>query len=271
MQDDELQSPRSRIALITATRNAEETVLECVNSVYMQTLQPDEHLIIDGCSSDRTIEIIKCNAAPYVKVLSSHDSGVYEALNKGIVNSSSEIVGFIHSDDWFASKAVLADVVNLFRNPLIDVVYSDLCVVKSYHDRNIIRYWRAGSFYPVSLSLGWMPPHPTIFARRSVYKKIGLFDTSFKISGDYDFILRLLSDTSLGIKYLPKISYVMRAGGTSNGSVRKEMHKLTEDWKALSNNNFFPLPAIIGKKFLKIPQFFGNKQCLLECSKDQLS
>ena len=247
-----------KLTLITATYNSENTILDCLRSVALQDYGQIEHLIIDGKSNDNTLSIIenfKFNKTEN-RVISEKDKGIYDALNKGIAMASGDIVGFVHSDDFLSTPHILSRIVKSFDENTAGV-YGDLDYVDSMDSKRTIRAWKSTNFSSRLLAKGWMPPHPTLFLKKEVYKKHGNFDLDFKIAADYDFMLRIFSDNSLQFCYLPEVITKMRVGGVSNRNLRNLIKKSTEDYRALKNNNIaFPLKALVQKNISKIPQFF---------------
>ena len=188
--------------------------------------------------------------------ISEPDQGLYDALNKGIAHASGDVVGFLHADDLFATPDALARIAEAFEDSSIDAIYGDLVYVSKADPKKVIRFWKAGDFSFASLKNGWMPPHPTFYARRSIYERLGAFDTSFHIAADYDCMLRILAAGKLHCRYIPEVLVRMRLGGKSNRSLRNLIRKSTEDYKALKSNHIGGIGTLIMKNVRKIPQFF---------------
>ena len=258
--DDQKSHKNLKISIITATFNSEKTILNCIKSVEKQSLNSFEHIIVDGMSSDKTLSIINRFRNNIDKLIVEHDEGIYDALNKGIKKSTGEIIGFLHSDDTYANQNVLKDVARIFKsNPYIDAVYGDLNYIKNNTPEKIVRRWKSSNFKLKMIKYGWMPPHPSLFVKSKLYKKIGYFDTSFKISADYLSILQLFSQRNFKAIYLPKVLVNMSTGGASNKSLTAILKKSNEDWKALRKSHFNILNSIIiliFKNIRKISQFF---------------
>lgn len=248
-----------KVSIITATYNSEETILATLNSLDAQTYENIEYIIVDGASKDNTIKIIKNNNARVFSVISEPDKGIYDALNKGINAATGDVVGFLHSDDLFSYPDAVKDIVSTFLDAKCDAVYADLEYVSKDNTDNIIRLWKSGLYSRNKLKSGWMPPHPTFYMKRCMYKKYGLFDLNFKIAADYDSLLRYLWSNSIKMGYLPKVVMKMRVGGASNRSLRNIIQKTQEDIKALKNNDLFWPKALLIKNFSKLPQFFIKK------------
>jgi glycosyltransferase len=212
-------------------------------------------LIIDGASNDGSVEFLHEIRFQNVKVFTEPDNGIYDALNKGIRLSSGKIVGFLHTDDFFSSNDVLAQIADIFDDASVDGVYADLNYVSSTIEGRIIRKWRAGAFNLRSLRRGWMPPHPTLFVRREVYEKIGFFDSTYKISGDYHSILKIFSMWPNSIVYFPRVVTNMRTGGASNRTIRNILLKTKEDHRALIDTGLGNWCTVALKNLRKLPQF----------------
>ena len=247
-----------RITLITATFNSASSIKTCLDSVVLQNYNDLEYLIIDGKSSDATIKIIKVyqKKFPFIKLISEKDFGIYDALNKGVQLASGDVIGFVHSDDFLEFNDIINDIVSMTKSENLDGVYGDLQYVDKSNTQEIIRSWKSCDFKPRLLKQGWMPPHPTLFLKREVYEKHGLFDLSYRISADYDFLLRIFKDPELKFGYLPKVITKMRVGGVSNQSLKNIIKKSKEDYRAIKINNIGNFLTLVRKNFSKIKQLF---------------
>lgn len=227
------------ISIITATYNSQDTLLDCIRSVENQFVET-RHIIVDGASTDNTLEIIGEHGDKLEKVISEPDSGIYHALNKGLALANSEIIGFLNADDFYPSNDVIARVLEVFRDPAIAACYGDLVYV-DYRDINrVIRYWRAGEFLPEKFYLGWMPPHPTFFVRKSVYDSLGGFNTELGTAADYELMLRFLLKHRINVAYIPEVLVHMRTGGASNVSVAARLRAHRMDYRAWRVNDLKP-------------------------------
>jgi glycosyltransferase involved in cell wall biosynthesis len=245
-----------KISIITAVYNRACFVADAVRSVQSQTWSDVEHIVIDGASTDNTLQVLHACLDKRAVLVSESDNGIYDALNKGLALATGEIVGFMHSDDFYADSNVLESVAEAFSAPLIDAVYGDLDYVLRADTSNIVRHWSSGEYSPAKLSYGWMPPHPALFLRRSVVERWGGFDTNFKISADYDAILRYFSQAKIQAFYIPRVLVKMRLGGVSNQSLLKVWLKTREDYKVLRRNGVGGVWALLNKNFRKISQFW---------------
>ena len=204
-----------------------------LTSSLKQTYSQVERIVIDGGSDDRTKNMLHQYSSKLDKVISEPDKGIYDALNKGIIFSTGDIVGLLHSDDFFADIDVLSNVAEKFLNPKLDFLFGDLCYVSSKNPENVVRFWKAGPFKPSLLNQGWMPPHPTVFVRRNLFNRFGKYDLQYRISSDYEWMLRVLNDDTVNVGYLPKVLVHMRTGGLSNRSLKHMLIKSLEDWLAV--------------------------------------
>lgn len=246
---------RVKISVITATYNCADTIAEAMRSVAEQTHPTVEHVVVDGASRDGTWELVQAHRTPSVVAHSEPDRGIYDALNKGIARSSGDIVGFLHADDLFADRGVLALVAEAFSDPEVDAVYGDLQYVRKDNPARVVRHWRSRPFTLGMLRRGWMPPHPTLYVRRSIYQRLGGFDTSYRVAADYEFILRLFSQPGLRAIYLPRVMVRMRVGGVSNRSLRNIARKSAEDWRALRYHRVGGIATLAWKNLSKLGQF----------------
>jgi len=245
----------STISVITATFNSATTIHDCLASVVSQR-GLIEHIIIDGCSTDDTLELVK--STPNVsRIVSEPDYGIYDAMNKGISLSTGDIVGILNSDDFYADFDVLDRVAEIFKDENIDSCYGDLQYVDAIDTTKVTRDWKAGVFDENSFYWGWMPPHPTFFVRRSVYEKYGLFNLNMGSAADYELMLRFLVKHKIRTAYIPEVLVKMRAGGVSNASLKNRIKANRMDRKAWEVNGLKPFPwTIYMKPLRKLGQYF---------------
>jgi glycosyltransferase involved in cell wall biosynthesis len=246
-----------KISVITASLNCIHTIPDAIESVVSQKYVDIEHVVIDGNSTDGTKEFITLSQKHLSKFISEVDNGLYFALNKGVSVASGDVVGFLHADDIFHDDDVLTKVANAFADSTVQAVYGDLVYVDKLDITRIMRKWHSGEFSDVCLLKGWMPPHPTLFLRRSLYEKLGVFDTRYRIAADYDFILRVLSQlTPEQVGYIPEVLVKMRIGGVSNRSLKLLLQKSWEDYQIIRKHKVGGLGTLLRKNFSKLPQFF---------------
>lgn len=243
------------ISVITITYNSEKTLRDTIDSVLGQTYGDVEYIIVDGKSKDSTCDIVREYGDKITKFVSEKDNGLYDALNKGIRMATGDVVGFLHSDDVYASPNTLKLIAEAFLHFNVDSVFGDLVYVDQADTSKIVRFWRSGKFHISKALAGWMPPHPTFYAKCSVYEKYGGFNTTFKIAADYESILRFLVRFRISSFYIPLVLVRMRVGGESNKSVKNLIRKSREDLRAMRINGLLSFVAIFSKNVSKFKQF----------------
>jgi len=248
-----------KVSIITAVFNGEQTVGQTITSIKGQTYKNIEHIIIDGNSVDNTLDVIKSHNYPKLRILSAPDQGIYHALNKGIMLSTGDIIGFVHSDDFLCNKNAIKKIVQAFSMTHTLAVYSDLDYVAQSDPSKIIRHWSAGTFSPSRLKHGWMPPHPTLYLSRSAYEKYGMFKTDYRVAADYEFILRVFSQINSNVYYIPETLYKMRTGGISTTNI---LTKMCEDYRAMRAHKTGNVITLLRKSLSKIKQFKWNNMIL---------
>ena len=247
-----------KISLITPVQNSINSINDLIKSVTDQNYIEIEHILVDGGSIDGTLETLNLYKKnnPEVKFISEKDNGVYDALNKGLNLATGDVIGFVHSDDFLSSNIIISEIASIFEKNDIDGVYGDLLYVKRNDISKIVRSWKSRPYYPEMIKKAWMPPHPTLFLRKEVYEKHGNFDSSYKISADYEFILRIFKDQFLKFEYLPKTITTMRLGGISNGSLRNIALKVKEDYRAMRKHKVGNIFTLVRKTLSKLDQYF---------------
>lgn len=248
-----------KISIITAVYNSKNTIGCAINSIQSQKFQDVEHIIQDGCSTDGSLAIINGILNKSSRVYSEKDSGIYDAINRGICRSSGDVVGIMHSDDFFAHDRVLGMIADALSNDRIDGVYGDLQYVGSDDTGRVVRHWKSGDYSLSKLRRGWMPPHPTLYVRRDIFERWGLYDTSFRIAADYDAMLRYLVKGQIKLAYIPEVLVKMRVGGESNRSLERILLKSREDLRALRRNGVGGFGTLAMKNISKIGQFVWGK------------
>jgi len=229
--------------------------------VAEQTHPDIEHIIVDGNSTDRTMEIVNRDRGRFGQVISAPDSGIYHAMNKGIALASGEIVGFLNSDDVFASAAEVACLAEAFENPAVEACHADLVYVGRHDSAKVIRYWQSNEYRYGQFRTGWMPAHPTFYVRRSVYQEFGGFDLRFRLQADFELTMRLLEVHRIRSVYLPRVLVKMRVGGATNNSLANILAGNLEAYRACLKNGLPVTPFFMLRKILsRIPQFFARPQ-----------
>jgi len=244
-----------KISIVTAVFNRAATVGQALASVRSQSWPEVEHVVIDGGSTDGTVPILQRHRDQLAVLVSEPDQGIYDALNKGLARATGDVIGLMHSDDFFADDRVLERVAAAFADPLVDAVYGDLDYVAKDDASRIVRRWRSSAYLPSNLARGWMPPHPTLYLRRGVIERWGGFDTRYQIAADYDAILRYFGQGQIRAAYIPHVMVKMRVGGESNRSLARIWQKTREDHAALRSNGVGGIGALILKNLSKLGQF----------------
>ena len=243
-----------KISIITPVYNSVRFIEFALLSLSTQVYKNIEHIVVDAQSKDGTLEKIKELSLDGSVIISEPDGGIYDALNKGIGRSTGSIIGILNSDDYFADSTVISEVMREFENPMVDIVYGDLIYISKDPPFKIVRKWRSGLFSKEKMRYGWMPPHPTIFIRRSLLESKYVYDTNYLISADYDFIVRFFYNKEVTVKYINKLMVVMRLGGASNKSLSNIITKIREDYRIAKNNDIGGIMLVLGKNLRKIPQ-----------------
>lgn len=254
-----------KISIITVTKNNKAGLLRAIECVHNQTYKNVEHIVVDGASVDGTVEILKqvqddiaksslLNTHYALLTISEADDGIYDAINKGIKLATGNVIGLLHSDDTFANENVLASIADIFTKDETDSVYSNLLYVNK--NGKSIRVWNSGNFTEQKMLNGWMPPHPTLFIKKEIFDKYGLYRTDMKIAADYEMILRLFWKYKITNSYLPITTYLMTMGGASNKSLKNILRKSKEDFRAMRLSSIpFPSFTLFCKNIRKLPQF----------------
>lgn len=229
-----------KISLVTSTYNSATTITDTLNSVRAQGYKDLEYIVIDGGSTDGTLDILNANRDIISTLISEPDKGIYDALNKGVKLASGEIVGFIHSDDFLASDDVLHQVSLAFEKTSTEAVYADLDYVAHDDVTKVIRKWRSRPYHSSLFFKGWMPAHPTFYLLKKCYDSFGLYSNELRQSADYELMLRMLLKHNVNAVYVPQVWVKMRTGGASNASWKNRWRANKEDYLAWKLNGLTP-------------------------------
>lgn len=244
-----------KISIITATYNSAATVADTIESVANQTYNNIEHLIIDGLSKDNTLDVVK-NSKHIGPVFSEKDKGIYDAMNKGILKASGDVIGILNSDDFYASNDIIEQVVHLFATTNCDLLYGDLYFIDQNDTSKVKRKWISGNYKLKDFLYGWMPPHPTFFVRKEVYEKYGMFNMELGSAADYELMLRFMFKHKLKTSYLNKVMVLFRVGGASTKNLNNRVKANMNDRRAWTVNELRPKWFTLHLKPLrKIKQF----------------
>lgn len=247
-----------QISIITVTYNSQDYLQEAINSYQQQDYDNKELVLVDGLSKDATPQIISAHKSLISKSISEPDKGIYDALNKGINLADGDVIGILHSDDYFASPNVLSQVAEKFKNnPNLQAVYGDLQYVDRTNPSKVIRNWKSGNYERSNFLKGWMPPHPALFIKKACFKNFGNYNLKYKSAADYDLILRFLYTNQIITDYIPEVLVKMRVGGLSNQSFKNRLIANNEDYLALKDNQV-PNPRWVAliKPISKLSQYF---------------
>lgn len=225
-----------KISIIVATYNDKEHLKLTLDSILSQDYESYECIVIDGSSGDGTIEILK----EYEKLFqlrkhdfvwkSEADKGIYDAINKGIMLAQGDLIGVLY--DLYADNHVLSKIVSVIKDEKTDGVHGDL-VYRS--KEKIVRYWKMGQGKIVK---GWIAGHPTLYLKKEIYQKYGLYNIDYKCSGDYEFQTRIFKDNIVKLSYIPEVLVYMFYGGTSSNGLHAYMVSLKEGNQALKENGY---------------------------------
>lgn len=247
-----------KVSIITSCFNREKTIEQAIRSVLEQDYPNIEYIVVDGASTDHSLEIIRKYKNRLAKIISEPDKGMYEAINKGLRAATGEIIGLIHSDDFLFSPHTVSHIVDRFKETGADFIYGNGLFVDSNDTDKVVRNWIGGGYRKWKVHCGWLPLHPTCYIRRECIGKYGLYDESYKIAADSDFLVRYLYEADLKVNYLNEYIVKMRMGGLSTDSKRRKM-MWKEDIRMYKNHGFHALPTKLMKMAWKIPQFISAK------------
>jgi glycosyltransferase involved in cell wall biosynthesis len=246
--------PPLKVSIVTVCYNAAATIRKCIGSVISQDYPHLEYLIIDGASTDGTLQIINEYGEHMAKVVSEPDRGIYDAMNKGIAQATGDVVGILNADDFLVTSQAISKVAEAFVQSGADIVYGNLNYVNP--QEKIIRRWRSGSYNAGAFGWGWMPPHPVFYARRSLFERLGNYRLDYGSAADYELMLRFIHRHPLQVYYLDMTLVHMLTGGASNKSLAARVKAYRYDYLAMQQNGIrFPYLTILFKPLRKIPQY----------------
>lgn len=212
-----------KISLLTVSYNSGATIKDTIESVLAQDYLDIEYIVVDGNSTDNTMDIIRSFNGKISRCISEPDKGIYDAMNKGLALATGDVVGIINSDDFYYDEQVISKVAEAFSDAAVDAVFGDLIVVDPNDLNKVVRTYSSRKWHPEKFAKGFMPAHPTFFVRRKYYDECGVFKTDYKIAADYEMLIRLLYVRRLSYKYLPMKMVVMRKGGVSSNGLRSNI------------------------------------------------
>jgi len=228
-----------KISIITAVFNRESTIERCVRSVLNQKYEDIEYIVVDGLSTDGTMEILSQFEGQITQLVSARDFGIYDALNKGLSMATGDVIGFLHSDDYFASNDVVASIAREMESHSMDLIYADLDFFHQNTPEKSTRFYSSSFFKPWMMRFALQPAHPTVYARKSVYERVGNFNLDYKISADFDWLLRCLVLAKCKSKYLKQTFVKMQMGGASTGGIKSVIRHNAEDLRILKSHGIY--------------------------------
>lgn len=253
-----------KLSIVTVTYNSGITLRDTIQSVLFQSYPDIEYLLVDGLSRDNTVEIIKEYEPQFssrIKWISEKDSGLYDAMNKGIRMATGDIVGIINSDDFYHRTDILAKVADAFQDETVQAVYGDVRFVNPDNLDKTVRYYSSKKFSPNLFRYGFMPAHPTFFTYRKYFDEFGYYKTDYRIAADYELLIRFLYTHHLKAKYLPLDFMKMRTGGASTASFKSNLLLNKEIVRACRENGLWTcMPLLFLKYFIKVFELIFTRE-----------
>lgn len=222
-----------KITVITLSMNSAATIRDTIESVLAQDHPDIEYIVVDGASTDGTLDIVRSYGNRISKVVSEPDRGMYDSANKGLALATGDVVGYLNSDDWYAAPDVLSTFARSFARGDVDVVHADLDFVDPRDTARITRRFRSREFVPGDFRAGWHPAHPTFYVKREILRDIGGFDEQYRIASDVDLMMRVLEVRRARSVHIPRVMVMMREGGLSNGSFRRIWRANVECYRSM--------------------------------------
>jgi len=249
-----------KISIISATFNAASTIRDMLDSVGGQTHRDIEHLVIDGGSSDGTVDLVRRHGTRVSALVSEPDQGIWDAMNKGLRMATGDIVGFLNADDEFINDGVVARIADVMADAELDACYADLIYVARDDPQRMVRDWVSEPYRPGLFLKGWMPAHPTFYARRSLFDRYGGFDLQFPLQSDFELAMRLMEVHRIRTRYVPEYWVRMRSGGQSNASLSRVLRGNWEAYRIARHHGLAVSPWYpVAKVLSRLPQFLRRR------------
>ncbi len=252
-----------KISIVTACYNSAATIRDTLRTIQMQTHQDIEHIVIDGGSTDGTLEILEQNRQHIAYLMSEPDKGLYDAMNKGISKATGDVIGLLNSDDLFADHLALSHVNQALADESVDACYGDLVYVNHNNINQVARYWKSSAYASHLFAKGWVPAHPTFYVKKRVHDQHGmLFNTDYKLAADYDVLLRLLFSHGIKTSYIPDVMIKMRLGGATNKSLKNIVNQNKEIMRILKKHQcpYSPTTLLCNKLATRVQQYLNKGQ-----------
>lgn len=244
-----------KVSVITVCYNSAETIVDTLISVAGQAAVEVEHILVDGGSTDGTLAIIERYGEHVARLISEPDNGIYDAMNKGLRVATGDVIGFLNADDVYADENVLATVAGVMAGEQLDALYGDVAFFRSGNPALTVRRYSSARFGPERIAWGWMPAHPALFLKRSVYERFGVFRTDYRIAGDFELVARIFHGGTLKYRHVPNVLVRMRTGGVSTGGWRNTILLNQEVLRACRENgidtNLFKILSKYPRKLLE--------------------
>lgn len=246
-----------KISIITITYNSAATVRDAIASIDAQDYGDIEHIVVDGLSQDATLELVAKHPKPWRRVVSESDKGIYDAMNKGFGLATGDVIGFLNSDDMYASSFVVSEIARVFQDSNVDACYADLVYVDQQTAKKVIRYWQSFPYRAGLFAKGVVPPHPTFYVRRAVYQEFGGFDDQYLLAADYLYMLKLLEVEGINSCHVPQVWVKMRIGGATNKSIGNVIKQNLEIYFGARSLGIRlpPLYFVLSKIWIRLSQF----------------
>lgn len=251
-----------KISIVTVAFNSSKTIEDTMESILNQSYKDIEYIVVDGASKDDTLEKVKRYEKKFketgrkLRWISESDKGLYDAMNKGIKMATGDIVGILNSDDFYKDSKVIEDVVEKFEKENVDSVYSDLLFIDPNNNNKVVRVWKSGNYKKGSFKNGWHPAHPTLFIKKRIYDKYGVFNLKYRLGADYEIMLRFFEKMKISCAYLEREIVNMRIGGESTKSIKNIIKNNRENYDAWKINGLKPglltFPLKISRKILQL-------------------
>ncbi|MFR9547011.1 MAG: glycosyltransferase family 2 protein [Rikenellaceae bacterium] len=247
-----------KVSIITSCYNREATIRDAIESVLSQDYPDIEYIVVDGASKDNSLSIINEYKDRISTIISEPDKGMYEGINKGMRAATGDIIGLIHSDDFFYSADTVSKIVKQIEEQKADILYGNGLFVDFSDTSKVVRNWVSGTYKKSSMRNGWLPLHPTVYIRKECFDQMGLYNESYKIAADSDFLVRYMYNGDFKVTYYNDYVVRMRMGGLSTDP-QKMKQKWAEDLRLYKSHGFNPYWTLGGKILSKIPQFISAK------------
>ena len=228
-----------KVSIITVCFNSKDYIRTTIESVLDQDYPDIEYIIVDGKSTDGTVEIVESFGDKISKWVSEPDNGIYDAMNKGIQMASGDIIGIVNSDDFFHRKDSISHIVRTLQNNPVEAVFADIIFVRRDDPDELVRYFSSESFRPWKMRFGFIPAHPTFFTYKTTYEKFGFYNTDFEIAADFELLLRFFLKHNISYKYIPLDLMKMRTGGISTRALSSTITINKENLRAFHLNGYY--------------------------------